>query len=62
MEPLYAHIEGGTRGKVLLSFLGYAIAAIIANKYGMTSNSVLETMRGIKEVVHTSGSQSTIEP
>ena len=61
MEPLYAHSEVGTRAKVFLSILGYAIIAMIANKCEMTYNTTLETMKGIKEVVYTNSSHSIVE-
>ena len=61
MEPLYAHTEGGTLAKVFLSTLGYAIIAMIAYRCGLTYNRTLETKRGIKEVIYTNGSHSTVE-
>ncbi len=61
MEPLYAHTEEGTRARVFLSILGYAIIAMITNRCGLTYSKTVEAMRGIKEVVYTSGSHSTIE-
>ncbi len=61
MEPLYAHTEGGTRARVFLSILGYAIMAMIAYRCGLTYNRTVETMKGIKEVVYTNGSHSTVE-
>lgn len=57
MEPLYAHTEGGTRARVFLSILGYAINAMIAHRCKMAYNKAMETMRGINRwftpVVHT---------
>ena len=38
MEPLYAHTEEGTRARVFLSILGYAIIAMIAYRCGLTYN------------------------
>jgi transposase len=61
MEPLYAHTDGGTRARVFLSILGYAIVAMIAYRCNMTYNKAVETMKGIREVVYTSGSHSTVE-
>ena len=61
MEPMYAHTERGTRARVFLSILGYAIIAMIANRCGLTYNRTVETIRGIKEVVYTNGSHSTVE-
>ena len=61
MEPLYAHTERGTRARVFLSILGYAIIAMIASRCGLTYNKVVETMKGIKEVVYTNGTHSTVE-
>ena len=61
MEPLYAHTGEGTRAKVFLSILGYGIIAMIAYTCGLTYNRTLETIRGIKEVVYTNGSHSTVE-
>jgi len=61
MGPLYAHTEGGTRARVFLSILGYAITAMIAHRCDMTYNKAVETMRGIKEVVYTNGSHTTVE-
>jgi Transposase len=61
MEPLYARTEDGTRAKVFLSILGYAIMAMIAYRCGLTYNRTLETIRGIKEVVYANGSHSTVE-
>ncbi|MGC8726374.1 MAG: hypothetical protein ACP5RS_07385, partial [Thermoplasmata archaeon] len=53
MEPLYAHTEEGTRAKVFLSILSYAIIAMIASKCGLTYNQTMDTMKGIKEVIYT---------
>ena len=61
MEPLYARTEEGTRARVFLSILGYAIIAMIAYRCGLTYNRTLETIRGIKEVVYANGSHSTVE-
>ena len=61
MEPLYARTEDGTRAKVFLSILGYAIMAMIAYRCGLTYNRTPETIRGIKEVVYANGSHSTVE-
>ena len=61
MEPLYAHTEGGTRARVFLSILGYAVMAMIAFRCDMTYSKALETMKGIREVVYTNNSRSTVE-
>ena len=61
MEPLYAHTEGGTRARVFLSILGYAVMAMIAFRCDMTYSKALETMKGIGEVVYTNNSRSTVE-
>jgi hypothetical protein len=61
MDPLYAHTEGGTRAMVFLSILGYAINAMITHRCDMAYNKAMDTMRGIKEVVYTSGSHTTVE-
>jgi len=61
IEPLYAHTERGTRAKVFLSILGYAIIAMIARRCGLTYNKTMETMSGIREVVYANGSHSTVE-
>ena len=46
---------------MFLSILGYAIVAIIAYRCNMTYNKAVETMKGIREVVYTSGSHSAVE-
>ena len=61
MEPLYAHTEGGTRARVFLSILGYAVMAMIAYRCGLTYSKAMETMKGIREGVYTNNSRSTVE-
>ena len=56
-----AYTEEGTRAKVFLSILGYAIVAMIAYRCNLTYDKAVETLKGIREVVYTSGSHSAVE-
>ena len=47
--------------KSLSLLLGYAIIAMISIRCGLTYNKVVETIKGIKEVVYTNGTHSTVE-
>ena len=61
MEPLYARTERGTRARVFLSVLTYAIIAMMAHRCGKTYDETVEILSGIKEVQYTNGLHSPVE-
>lgn len=61
MESLYARTEKGTRARMFLSVLGYAIMAMIASRCSLTYQETGKILSGIREVLYTNGSHSTVE-
>lgn len=61
MEPLYARTETGTRAKVFLSILGYAMIRMIANRCDLSYAETVNIISGIREVVYSNGSHAPVE-
>jgi transposase len=61
LEPFFSRTKGGTRARLFLTVLGYSMVVIIAEKYGISYNQVLNTISGIREVVYSNGSHSHAE-
>ena len=61
MEPLYASTEIGTRARIFLSILGYAMMRMIANRCGLSYSETERITSRIKEVVYSNGSYAPVE-
>ena len=61
LEPLFSRSEGGTRARLILTVLGYALVTIIAEKCSISYNQVLKTISGMREVVYSDDSHSHME-
>lgn len=61
MKPLYASTEIGTMARIFLSFLGYAMMWMIANRCGLYHSETERITSGIKEFVYSNGSHATEE-
>ena len=61
LEPLFSRSEGGTRARLILTVLGYALVTIIAEKCSISYNQVLKTISGMREVVYSNGSHAHVD-
>ena len=61
LEPFLSRSERGTRAMLLLTILGYTMAAIPAAKCSIPYDRVMKAIYGIGEVVYLNGSHSHVE-
>lgn len=61
MQPVYARTEEGTRARIFLSILGYAMMRMIAHRCNLSYAVTERILSGIKEVVYSNGSHAPVE-